>query len=119
MSTKAQIASDSTAQTNGFASIKAGSLADALTSYSVKDCGETTKVAFLEPRGLVNTGNMCYMNSVSLCLSIEIYVISLIIYLFQILQILVFCVPFYIFLEKIGKKAAHSFKSETPLMDAM
>jgi len=23
------------------------------------------KVAFLEPRGLVNSGNMCYMNSVS------------------------------------------------------
>ena len=25
-----------------------------------------SKVAFLQPRGLVNTGNMCYMNSVSL-----------------------------------------------------
>jgi ubiquitin carboxyl-terminal hydrolase 10 len=27
--------------------------------------------AFLEPRGLVNTGNMCYMNSVSLAITIS------------------------------------------------
>lgn len=56
---------DSVAQTNGFAPTKAGSLADALGSYSVKENGENAKIAFLEPRGLVNTGNMCYMNSVS------------------------------------------------------
>lgn len=56
---------DSAAQTNGFATAKAGSLADALSSYSVKENNENAKVAFLEPRGLVNTGNMCYMNSVS------------------------------------------------------
>lgn len=32
---------------------------------------------------------------------------------------LVFCVPFYDFLDQVGKKAAHSFKSETPLVDAL
>ncbi|PGH13778.1 hypothetical protein AJ79_03477 [Helicocarpus griseus UAMH5409] len=58
-----------------------------------------SKIPFVEPRGLVNTGNMCYMNSV--------------------LQILVFCVPFYEFLDKIGRRAVHSFKSDLPLIDAM
>lgn len=38
---------------------------------------------------------------------------------FQILQILLFCVPFYNLLEKVGKQATHSFKSDTPMMDAM
>jgi ubiquitin carboxyl-terminal hydrolase 10 len=61
----AQVATDTTAPINGLAPAKAGSLADALTSYSVKESNESTKIAFLEPRGLVNTGNMCYMNSVS------------------------------------------------------
>ena len=37
----------------------------------------------------------------------------------QVLQILVFCVPFYNFLDQVGKQAAHSFKSDTPLVDAM
>lgn len=64
-SAKAPFAGDTAAQTNGFNTTKAGSLADALSSYSVKDSRESAKVAFLEPRGLVNTGNMCYMNSVS------------------------------------------------------
>lgn len=30
-----------------------------------------------------------------------------------------FCVPFYDLLDQVGKKAAHSFKSETPLIDAL
>lgn len=64
-SKKAPVASDAAAQTNGSSTTRAGSLADALGSYSVKDSSESAKVAFLEPRGLVNTGNMCYMNSVS------------------------------------------------------
>lgn len=72
-------------------------LSDALTSFSAKT--KDSKIAFLEPRGLVNTGNMCYMNSV--------------------LQVLVFCIPFYNFLEVVGANAKHSFKSETPLIDAM
>jgi ubiquitin carboxyl-terminal hydrolase 10 len=39
------------------------SLAEALTSFNATS--SDSKVTFLEPRGLVNTGNMCYMNSVS------------------------------------------------------
>jgi ubiquitin carboxyl-terminal hydrolase 10 len=38
-------------------------LAEAL--IALDNAEEDSKVAFLEPRGLKNTGNMCYMNSVS------------------------------------------------------
>ncbi len=37
----------------------------------------------------------------------------------QVLQVLVFCIPFYDFLEQVGQKAKHSFKSDTPFIDAM
>ncbi|KAI0974066.1 hypothetical protein F4678DRAFT_396354 [Xylaria arbuscula] len=94
--------SDATAVRNGlsgpgsFAMSNASSLAEALRDYQVSN---GHKIAFLEPRGLVNTGNMCYMNAV--------------------LQALIFCTPFYDFLDQVSKKAAHSFNSETPLIDAM
>lgn len=45
----------------GFAKANASSLAEALRAYRV---GGSQKLSFLEPRGLINTGNMCYMNSV-------------------------------------------------------
>lgn len=32
---------------------------------------------------------------------------------------LVFCGPFYHFLDHLGKQVAHSFKGDTPLIDAM
>jgi ubiquitin carboxyl-terminal hydrolase 10 len=48
--------------TGGFAKTNASSLAQALQAYRPIT---PDKLAFLEPRGLVNTGNMCYMNSVS------------------------------------------------------
>lgn len=47
---------------NGFQLPKNASFADALKQYRVQNGGS---LDFLEPRGLVNTGNMCYMNSVS------------------------------------------------------
>ncbi|KAH7325858.1 hypothetical protein B0I35DRAFT_474590 [Stachybotrys elegans] len=75
---------------------KASALAEVIRSFTV---GSIDKVPFLEPRGLINTGNMCYMNSV--------------------LQVLVFCLPFHRFLDQVSKRAAHSFKSDTPLIDAM
>lgn len=66
-----QAPSDTATKTNGFTAAKAGSLADALSSYSVKENDDNAKIAFLEPRGLVNTGNMCYMNSVGpICSSV-------------------------------------------------
>ncbi|CAD6499409.1 BgTH12-03525 [Blumeria graminis f. sp. triticale] len=72
-------------------------LAEYLKSFNANTNDPKTK--FLEPRGLVNTGNMCYMNS--------------------ILQGLVFCSPFFNFLDQVSKRTTFSFKSETPLLDAM
>ncbi|KAK9312976.1 hypothetical protein V1524DRAFT_437473 [Lipomyces starkeyi] len=57
------------------------------------------KPPVLIPRGLVNTGNMCFMNS--------------------ILQILLYCVPFYSFVDTLGKKLTHRFNSETPILDSL
>ncbi|KAF4627752.1 hypothetical protein G7Y89_g10403 [Cudoniella acicularis] len=83
--------------TPSFGKTNAESLAEALRSFNA--VSTDSRVTFLKPRGLINTGNMCYMNSV--------------------LQVLMFCMPFYAFLDQVGKRAAHSFKSDTPLIDAM
>lgn len=37
----------------------------------------------------------------------------------QILQVLVFCAPFYTFFDQVRQRTVHSMKSETPLIDAM
>ncbi|OJJ44149.1 hypothetical protein ASPZODRAFT_72838 [Penicilliopsis zonata CBS 506.65] len=86
-------------ESRGLAVPKSETLADVLMTMGDDVSQYAEKVAFLEPRGLVNTGNMCYMNSV--------------------LQILVSCVPFHQFLDYIGRRAAHSFQSDLPLIDAM
>ena len=52
---------DNGCSTNGASIQKSGSLGHVLQSFSVST---DFKLSFLEPRGLVNTGNMCYMNSV-------------------------------------------------------
>ncbi|KAE8351665.1 hypothetical protein BDV28DRAFT_15854 [Aspergillus coremiiformis] len=84
---------------NGMAKRKSESLAEVLVNLGDDVSQYSDKIAFLEPRGLVNTGNMCYMNSV--------------------LQILVSCVPFYRFLDHIGRRALHSFQSNFPMIDAL
>lgn len=81
---------------SNFARPTKSSLGEALQAYRV---GKPEKISFLEPRGLINNGNMCYMNSV--------------------LQVLLFCIPFYDFLDQVGDKAAFSFKGDTPLIHAM
>ncbi|KAL2849988.1 hypothetical protein BJX68DRAFT_92144 [Aspergillus pseudodeflectus] len=92
-------ASPSSDVVNGVVQHRNQSVADVLQNLGEDVSQYSDKVAFLEPRGLVNTGNMCYMNSV--------------------LQILVSCVPFYQFLDHIGKRASHSFQSDCPMIDAL
>jgi ubiquitin carboxyl-terminal hydrolase 10 len=62
-STAASSESGLAAANSGFNKTNSESLAEALRSFAA--VSPDSKVAFLEPRGLVNTGNMCYMNSVS------------------------------------------------------
>ncbi|GFF42899.1 probable ubiquitin carboxyl-terminal hydrolase 3 [Aspergillus udagawae] len=87
------------AESNGLVMHKSESLADVLTSLGEDVSQYSDKIAFLEPRGLINTGNMCYMNSV--------------------LQILVSCIPFYQFMDHVGRRASHSVQSAFPMVDAM
>lgn len=49
---------------NGFGKSGAAPVGEAIAAYRVPETGG--KRYFLEPRGLKNTGNLCYMNSVSL-----------------------------------------------------
>lgn len=97
-----------------FGKTNAESLAEALRSFNATS--NDAKVIFLEPRGLVNTGNMCYMNSVSLARQSMCVMET---NATKVLQVLVFCAPFYNFLDQVSKRAVHSFKSDTPLIEAM
>ena len=56
--------SSTSTEANGLMAQQRRSLADVLTSLGPDVSHYSDKVTFLEPRGLVNTGNMCYMNSV-------------------------------------------------------
>lgn len=59
----AESTTDSDAALSNFGKSNASSVAEVLQAYKVNS---VHNLAFLEPRGLINTGNMCYMNSVSL-----------------------------------------------------
>ena len=60
--TAAVAQANGTAAPNGIQSVpKSAPLAEALRQHTVTN----DNLSFLEPRGLVNPGNMCYMNSVS------------------------------------------------------
>ncbi|KAA8895895.1 hypothetical protein FN846DRAFT_817716 [Sphaerosporella brunnea] len=93
---KAAAAAPTVAKTNGPVSGLNSSLEEALKAFQIH--GDLTNTPFLEPRGLVNTGNMCFMNA--------------------ILQMLVFCGPFYYFLDRAASCAKH-IKHNTPLIEAM
>lgn len=59
-----KVEANGTTHSNGFHTSKVTSLAEVLSSYKVDEIRNDARVTFLQPRGLVNTGNMCYMNSV-------------------------------------------------------
>ena len=64
--TNGNVNSNSVVTVNGPTVPRSNTLADVLASFSVDS---EKKVSFLEPRGLVNTGNLCYMNSVRIIYS--------------------------------------------------
>ncbi|OLL26064.1 putative ubiquitin carboxyl-terminal hydrolase 3 [Neolecta irregularis DAH-3] len=77
----------STSNLQNIATLKANGLGELLSSFDTM--GLSSKAPFIQPRGLVNTGNMCFMNA--------------------ILQVLIFCPPFYNLLHSVGTKVAHDF----------
>ncbi|KAJ2238531.1 hypothetical protein GGH97_005377, partial [Coemansia sp. RSA 475] len=77
--------------------------ADGRKFTTLEDVLENWQVEFsapaVQPRGLVNSGNMCFMNVV--------------------LQALLYCEPFCSMLRHIKKSVVFSFNSNTPLLEAL
>lgn len=79
------------------------------------------KEPMVVPRGLINTGNMCFANTVSdfpLKLSMKIVVIGSDADR-QVLQVLVYCPPFTELFEELGKRLKADLARKTPLLEAM
>ncbi|WVQ93568.1 hypothetical protein IAU59_000643 [Kwoniella sp. CBS 9459] len=68
-----------------------------LLSDGLKGKGKETQATL--PRGLINTGNMCFANT--------------------ILQVLVYCSPFTELFEELGKRLKADLARKTPLLEAM
>ncbi|KAJ2375537.1 hypothetical protein H4S02_008196 [Coemansia sp. RSA 2611] len=70
---------------------------------TLEDVLENWRIVFsapaVQPRGLVNSGNMCFMNVV--------------------LQALLYCAPFYSMLRSIKENVVFSFSTSTPLLEAL
>lgn len=69
-------------------------IADIISRYEAR-----FDAPLLEPRGLINNVNTCFMN--------------------VILQPLSHCPPFYNLIKTIGQHVVHSFRSKTPLLDSL
>lgn len=74
-------------------------LGQVLINYNAATVSNSEKRPIIFSRGITNTGNICFMNS--------------------ILQALIHCTPFNQLLDYVGKNSIHSMQSDTPLLDAL
>ena len=66
------------------------------------------------PRGLINTGNMCFANTVGCASSVRSRLRRK-----QILQVLVYCPPFTELFEELSKRLKADLSRRTPLLESM